>query len=271
VCGTYFLRQDMIQQALAEAAAKDPEMARYYELRLRILQLQDAVGGKIPGVLQAPGKEELERRMGSGSPLLRFAMLPLETPPFGGLASAIAQVLEGFEVSLADAPLPAEPSGWLSLAQASFERGQARPAHQPTLPEAAADLALQPYLSWAARQLLPLVDLASWKRGACPACGGPPDFAVLDEETGARHLMCSRCSSLWPFPRLGCPFCGTSDHTRITYHASDDGVYRLYVCHHCLRYLKTIDQRQAGRDVSLRLERIATLPMDVAARQEGYS
>jgi len=118
-----------------------------------------------------------------------------------------------------------------------------------TLAQTAADLALKPYLEWAAERVLLHVDQEHWKRGHCPVCGGEPDFAYLDSETGARHLVCSRCDSQWLYRRL---------------------MYRLYVCQNCRRYLKAIDLRQVGRRILFPVERLKTLNMDLAARQEGY-
>ena len=132
------------------------------------------------------------------------------------------------------------------------------------------DLALKPYLEWAAEQVLPYVDQQCWRRGCCPVCGGAPDFAMLDAEVGTRYLLCSRCNSQWLYHRLGCPFCETTDHTKLLYYPSEDGVYRLYVCRACRRYLKTIDLRQVGRVVLLPVERVTTVAMDAAAQEKGY-
>ena len=136
--------------------------------------------------------------------------------------------------------------------------------------ETAVDLALQPYLEWAAEQVMPHVDQELWKRGYCPACGGAPDFAVLVEETGARYLLCSRCRSQWLYKRLRCPFCDNTDHTKLLYYPSEDEVYRLYVCQVCKRYLKAIDLRQATHRVVLAVEPLLTVAMDLAAREQGY-
>jgi len=134
----------------------------------------------------------------------------------------------------------------------------------------AVDMALKPYLAWTAEQVLPHLNQEHWKRGYCPVCGGSPDLAFLDEEIGARRLACSRCNSQWRYARIGCPFCGADDPDQIAYYPSDDEVYRLYVCQACRRYLKTKDLRRAGGPVWVEVERITTVAMDVAARQEGY-
>jgi FdhE protein len=91
---------------------------------------------------------------------------------------------------------------------------------------------------------------------------------LLEKESGARKLVCSRCASLWPYRRLGCPFC--ESQAKQTYYPSKDGVYRLYVCPDCNRYLKTIDLREVYRKVYPMVERLLTVGMDLAAQQEGY-
>jgi FdhE protein len=68
---------------------------------------------------------------------------------------------------------------------------------------------------------------------------------------------------------MQCPFCGNADHDQLAYFPSKDGVYRLYVCKACRRYLKTIDLRQAEGRV-LAVEPILTVSMDLSAREEGY-
>ena len=54
------------------------------------------------------------------------------------------------------------------------------------------------------------------------------------------------------------------------YYLDEEKVYRLYVCEECRCYLKAIDLRQVGRPVLFPVERLTTLNMDLAARQEGY-
>ena len=61
-----------------------------------------------------------------------------------------------------------------------------------------------------------------------------------------------------------------TDHTKVVYYPSEDMVYRLYVCHGCQRYLKTIDLREAKHVILLPAERVTTVAMDAAAQQEGY-
>jgi hypothetical protein len=127
-----------------------------------------------------------------------------------------------------------------------------------------------PFLRRYAAALAPLVNLETWYRPYCPVCGGEPDFAALDKPHGARRLLCSRCDFEWPFRRTSCPFCGNDKPEQYLYVPSEDGIYRLYLCDRCRRYLKVIDRRELVEERLLPVERILTLPMDQAARQEGY-
>jgi FdhE protein len=127
---------------------------------------------------------------------------------------------------------------------------------------------MAPYLQRASDALLPHLDLTLWGHGHCPICGGRPNFAVLEEEKGARRLVCSRCNSLWPYARFGCPLCGSKEKQQ--YFPSEDGVYRLYVCPDCNRYLKLMDLRGVYREMYPAVERLLTVGMDLAAHQEGY-
>lgn len=129
---------------------------------------------------------------------------------------------------------------------------------------------LHPFLRRYALAVTPLVEKKTWSRPYCPVCGGQPDLAALAKPHGARRLLCSRCDFEWPFRRTSCPFCGNEDPEQYLYVPSEDGIYRLYLCDRCGHYLKTIDLREVIKERLLPVERVLTLPMDLAARQEGY-
>jgi FdhE protein len=130
-------------------------------------------------------------------------------------------------------------------------------------------LALRPFLARAADAVMARTDLASWEGGRCPLCWGEPDFSVITPSAD-RLLLCGRCLARWRFAQLTCPFCLNADRRRITSFASRDGVYRLYGCDACQRYLKAYDARNAARPVLPAVDAIATLPLDAAAMQRGY-
>jgi FdhE protein len=275
-------RNHRIIDQLAEVAEKYPDLAGFYAFHQTVLRLQSEAKAEIRATLELADERALKARSRRGLPLLSFAELPIEAERFGRLAGALSAVLVEQDPDLEGQPLPGEADEWLGLAQKRFEEGQVSNATpdafeedgeeepKPGLAELAADLALQPYLQWAADQILPHVEQEWWKRQYCPVCGGPPDFGLLEEAAGARHLICSRCNSEWLFRRLGCAFCDNSDFSKLVYYPSDDEVYRLYVCQACNRYLKAVDLRKTQRRVLPEVERIASVAMDVAAQQEGY-
>lgn len=130
--------------------------------------------------------------------------------------------------------------------------------------------ALHPFLKAYAEALRPLVKEDLWRRGRCPVCDGEPDFAYLTRESGGRGLLCSRCDTQWLYKRLECPFCGNTKRESLAYYPSEDNRYRLYVCDECKRYLKAIDLREVVEIPLLPVERIVTIDMDLAARENGY-
>jgi FdhE protein len=263
-------------EALAEAGSQDERLSTYYAFHRALLQVLNQVKAGISATLELADKQALQARVAQGLPLIAFRQLPIEEKRFAELVSAVAQLLVDHDPDLTQQTLPESSAECHALAQRRFEENRAtnegyRGEDQPSLTQMAVDLALKPYLEWAAEQVLQYVDQERWQRGHCPVCGGAPDLATLEAETGARHLLCSRCSSQWLYPRVKCPYCGTTDHTKLFYYPSDDGVYRLYVCQECRRYLKTIDLREVEGEALLPVERITTVAMDAAARSEGYT
>jgi FdhE protein len=129
---------------------------------------------------------------------------------------------------------------------------------------------LYPWLTAYASELLPLIKVELWRKQYCPVCGGSPDFAYLEKEKGERWLVCSRCDAQWPFYRLTCPYCTNQEHKDLAFFSDDKGLYRLYVCEKCHRYIKAIDLRKTSEETLLPLERVMTLDMDRQAIEQGY-
>jgi formate dehydrogenase maturation protein FdhE len=219
-------------------------------------------------------------RLEGGIPQLTFDQLGLEPGPFARLVAEVMEVLVRHNPQWQSPGDVWSPEKLMALAREVFETWGTLTAPNPEAKEdmgrswqdhlaaLAVGSALAPYLQRAAEIILPRLDLALWGQSHCPICGGHPNFALLERDGGARHLMCSRCNGLWYFTRLKCPFCESSEKQR--YYPSEDGVYRLYVCSACNRYLKTIDMREVHRKVQPVVERLLTIGMDLTAQQEGY-
>jgi formate dehydrogenase maturation protein FdhE len=273
-------RDQEVLEALAAARREHPELADLLDFYLEIYKVQFNAKADLAQV-EVRDDLAMRWRLEGGIPQLTFDQLDLEQDTFAGLVHELADVLLRHNPSWTIDWEEWTPERLLGQAQEIFEtwdtltapdgeseeRGEGEPGRADTA-TLAAGFALAPYLQRAAETILPYLDLAPWSRGYCPVCGGRPNLALLEEKRGARILMCSRCASQWPYSRVKCPFCQST--AKQNYYRSDDGLYRLYVCPDCQRYLKTVDLREVHRQVYPMVERLLTVGMDLAAQQEGY-
>jgi FdhE protein len=118
-----------------------------------------------------------------------------------------------------------------------------------------------------------------WRGTACPVCGGPPQVSLIAEESGEfmggspRTLMCGRCASTWPYPRITCGLCGEQDPRHINaFVVDDDRVARVDTCQTCHGYIKTFDLRAHGaQGVVPLVDDVATLRLDLWAQERGFT
>lgn len=268
-----------ILTGLREAKEKNPRLAEVVDLQLDLIaaQTQIEVARKQPQT----SAQEVRQRFALGVPLLRAQDLALDWGAFAmlfrticGIAARhrpdLAAQFEGL-VAMADqdpAKLRSSTMSYLDIGHLGPE--DERSAERRELMAFVLNHTLRPFLKASADAFASEIEQERWQRGRCPVCGGEPDLAFLEQESGARWLVCARCDSEWLFPRFGCPFCNTNEPDNLAYYASKDEQYRLYVCSKCQRYLKTIDLREMKRQVIFPVERITTVALDVAAREKGY-
>jgi hypothetical protein len=273
-------RDAQVLRALSAARGSHEELVDLLDFYLDLFQVQFQAKAELE---EPKMRDELGMRwrLEGGIPQLTFDQLGLYPEPFVDLVARVAAILlrhnPGWQVDqeswsaedlMAQARVVFE--SWDTLtAPKSTSRGPEHGEGELDPPTAlAVGFALAPFLQRAAEAILPRLDLTLWTQDHCPVCGGEPNFAVLEETRGARRLLCSRCNALWPYPRVGCPYCGSKE--KQIYYPSEDGVYRLYVCPDCNRYLKTMDLRGIYREVYPEVERLLTVGMDLAAREQGY-
>lgn len=114
-------------------------------------------------------------------------------------------------------------------------------------------------------------DSSEWQRTTCPICGRKPSMAMLRDDDGVRVLQCSVCRSWWTYPRIKCAVCGDEDQDKLEYfYATDDEAHRVYFCNGCKKYIKTTDCRRIDRDIDLEVEDLATVELDIVAKERGY-
>jgi len=277
--------------ALRAIRERQPELAEAVDMHLELLELQRRIQGRVPLPSLDLSAETIARHQTEGRPLLPFDAIPLELTDLRLMVRQTADVLRRFgavedvdyqrvQAIGRDMKLLAVVGDWY---RSTAERSVVAPAAVGHVQTASASrghdamsevlsFAMRPFLSRCAEVLQQRSDLTLWTHAHCALCGGLPDFAVITP-AAERHLICGRCALRWKFESLTCPFCANSDRSRITSFAArlGDADYRVYACDVCRRFLKAFDARRASRPVMPVVDAVATLPLDAAAMQRGYT
>jgi hypothetical protein len=263
---------------LLRLRAQQPDLAAAVDLQVELLRLERRVRSRLPLPGLALDPDAHAASLAAGRSLLRFDELALNWSDFRFVFRSVAELMRRFDAldegdyrraeTLMREADRLEPTvvGWFEGAVDPAAAGAVRDLAGL---ETVVQLAMRPFLARAA-EVLAALDFSDWPRGCCPICAGEPEFATITP-AAERLLICSRCTSRWRYDPLACPFCGNADRARVTSFASRDGQYRIYACDECRRYLKAYDARHASRPVMLAVDTIATLPLDAAAMQRGYT
>ena len=114
-------------------------------------------------------------------------------------------------------------------------------------------------------------------RRHCPDCGGLPQLAYFPISgealvTAPRHLLCSRCSQSWPYPRMVCAGCGNEETPALPIFADADRFpgLRVDACDACHHYLVTVDLPKDPTAVPV-VDELVALPLDLFARERGFT
>ncbi|HMD34787.1 MAG TPA: formate dehydrogenase accessory protein FdhE [Vicinamibacterales bacterium] len=260
-----------------------PELADAVNMQIALVEMQRRVQGRVPLPWIDVDPEWLKAQQTAGQPLIRFRDIPLDWTDFRLTFRQTADILQRFEaLERADydaiVAIGRDGNAIEPLVKSWYERTSghdtkaAAASGVTALPgniDQVLILALRPFLARCAEALTERIDVSAWKHGHCPYCGWEPDFAVITPSAD-RKLVCGRCVAQWTFAPLTCPFCANGDRALITSFATRDGLYRVYACDVCRRYLKAYDARKAQRPALIAVDTIATLPLDAAAMQRGY-
>jgi FdhE protein len=273
--------ESKILKRLEEWEGKEGPLPKSLESYRRLLGIQSEAKLRIGIPRPSLSSEVISNRMMAGQPLLEFNDLSIDWLLVQDIFEDVSIFLSSYSVVSTEVRENLKKSSsdldfLKEITEIWFEGVRLPPlaavsGANEALWEFTIHAALRPFLVRHREALLNSVNQELWRRGYCPICGGSPDFAFLDKERGARWLLCSRCDAEWLFQRLECPYCGTQDQGALAYFTDDKGLYRLYVCERCRRYLKTIDLRQAKDEVLIPLERFLTLDLDVQAHRDGYT
>ncbi len=270
-----------ILKRLEEEGKKKGMPPRFLEFYQGLFDIQSSAERRIGSVKPDLKREAINDRIEHGLPLTNFKELALDWSLLKDIFTEVTAAFADYPDLFGELPKSlrepkSHPSLGKKVVRAWFERAKLPSAiavddvNEYLLLDAIIHATLKPFLVSHSKALLSLVDQERWRREYCPICGGRPDFAFLDKERGARWLLCSRCDTEWLFQRLQCPYCGTQNQDDLAYFTDDEGVYRLYVCEQCHKYIKAIDLKSTASEVLLPLERVLTLDMDRQAQEKGY-
>ena len=259
-------------------------------MHIELLELQRRVQSRVTLPPLELDANTFQRHQLEGRPLLRFEQIPIDLTDLRLMVRQTADVLHRFDaldasefqqvhdIGRGDRLLEVAGQWYRGAAErvaaASASAGglngpAASPDGVPEIVGHVLALAMRPFLSRCAEVLQRHPELSGWGHAHCALCGGEPDLAALDAQ-GDRQLVCGRCLLQWRFDPIACPFCANNDRSRITSFGTSDGLYRVYGCDACHRYLKAFDARRASRPLMPVLDGVAMLPLDAAAMQRGY-
>jgi FdhE protein len=259
--------------------------------RPALSQLVDFFREVLPLLAEDPGpvatppipREQAAAKIGSGTPLLRGEPFMPDAAPLRRRCLAVAACLEAHHGGGPAAALVAalrqgrlDPFE-LSRAVLAGDAGTI-PARADALGLLAGQLlmvlrlGLWPVLTRVQAALAPVRDRLPWQEGYCPVCGAWPllgEFRGLEQ---LRVLRCGLCAAGWDFPRLRCPFCGTSDHQALGYFhvEGEEARQRTATCETCRGYVKMVTSLQELGPVQLLVADVTTAPLDLAAAERGF-
>jgi FdhE protein len=107
----------------------------------------------------------------------------------------------------------------------------------------------------------------------CPSCLSRPVAAILrgEGEGAKRSLLCSLCSTEWPFRRVLCPNCGQEDKEQLpVYSAPEFPHVRVDACDVCKTYIKSVDLTRDGHAVPV-VDELAIISLNLWAEEHGYT
>ena len=257
--------------------ARQPELADAVDLQLALMEIQRRVQSRVPLPSLDLSAARVARHSAERRPLVAFSQIPLEASDLRLVLRQTADVLLRFGLIEDDdhrrLQALSHDGDACGVAEAWFDRshqGTGAGSDLSTGMDQAIALALRPFLARCADAAQPAAALAVWMVGRCPVCGGEPELGVI-ESPELRRLICGQCGLRWVFDAGSCPHCPNTDRRQLTSFATADRRYHVTACEVCRRYLKSYNGQRAARPVMPAVDTLATLPLDAAAIQRGYS
>ena len=113
----------------------------------------------------------------------------------------------------------------------------------------------------------------NWIAPYCPICASRPAFVEVRGIERTRHARCGRCGAAWYARRLPCVYCDNRDHEQLLSLVPQSGAPTnvIEACTKCRGYIKTFTRLQGCAPESAYVEDLASVGLDVAALDAGYT
>ena len=264
-------------RALADAEPRVRAIARFHDRWLEGLAERES-----PSVALHLSSEEADEAIRAGRPLLIAGALEIDPDELDAELRAVSGALaetgsgESERVARTVASAPIDFREGLAAAVRGDDAAVEAAAFRTSLAldpfRTLLQLAVQPALWTASEQCRSLTDLARWSRGYCPVCGAWPLYGELVGPQRERQLRCGRCGAAWAWGILLCPYCGENDHRRLSKleNPEERESRRVDLCERCHGYVKAIASFTPVPAPQIAAEDVATLHLDLAARERGY-
>jgi FdhE protein len=270
--------------------ATRPDLEPLVELQAELVR-EVLTGTRLPRVwLDTPKPSAALAKLRAGIPLLEDEPLFLDLEYVADLFERLLNVVlrrADADTNAHAAPLiAAAADGRLDPGELFLEAMLRHSDHVATMSAAIdvdedlllslACLAVAPLLRGIAARSSPVIEQldeqVAWRRGYCPACGGPPLLGELRGVELRLSLRCAACGLAWRAPRLCCPFCATDDHRALhTLQVEGENRFRVQACDRCFGYLKIGNAFDPLPAELLALDDLASIDLDVVAIERGYA
>jgi formate dehydrogenase maturation protein FdhE len=144
---------------------------------------------------------------------------------------------------------------------------------EPGLTSTLLRLLLIPVLSPVNTAWLGVRQEVGWASGSCPTCGAWPLLGEYRSPGQQRYFRCGLCTAEWLYWWAVCPFCGIDDERFLGSFTAEgeDARYRAATCESCRVYLKMVATSRPLSGPQLLVADLATMHLDVAGAERGYS
>jgi len=204
-----------------------------------------------------------------------------------GFEDAVSDALRAYDwssfVEVADLELAGKnPSQFIEESFRNIDAFKIDPSCPSNIIMMVASYALRAHLQQAAEAIMAENNLSQTELNKhdkplrCPVCGSFASAAMVGEsiasDSKGHELYCTICGAQWPFERIRCASCGTTNQGHIHwFHIEGDDAHRLQNCDECGDYMRTVFQDESEAKPVMEVEDVVMARLDAIALDPKFS